>query len=148
MASGCAKRAVGTTLAGYLDGVEGKLDTLHTDLATTLAGYLDTVETKLQSVIDNTGAPSGGVKVGYVGSIATGADSQFGSQALSQGMLVKNISTGGEVLYIDAAATPTATGAFHLYPGESVFFAVTNANQVYMRAATGSSSGKACYSGA
>jgi Flp pilus assembly pilin Flp len=38
---------VGTTLAGYLDGVEGKLDTLHTDLGTTLAGYLDGVETLL-----------------------------------------------------------------------------------------------------
>ncbi len=33
-----------TAALGYLDGVEGKLDAIHTDLGTTLAGYLDGLE--------------------------------------------------------------------------------------------------------
>lgn len=35
---------VGTTIAGYVDGIEGKLDTLHTDVGTTIAGYVDGIE--------------------------------------------------------------------------------------------------------
>lgn len=38
------------TLAGYVDGIESKLDTIHTDLATTLAGYTDGLEGKLDTL--------------------------------------------------------------------------------------------------
>jgi hypothetical protein len=135
-------------LEGFVDGVETKLDTLHTDLGTTLAGYLDTVETKLQSVIDSLGIPSGGPKMGQVTAIATGADSNFGSQALTRGMVIKNISSAGEKLYLSHAATPTSTNSYVLYPGETTpFIECSNANLIYMRSSTGST-GAASYAGA
>lgn len=57
--------AVGTTLAGYLDGVETlitstntKLDSVITGISTTLAGYLDGVETLIGTTNTSIGATS------------------------------------------------------------------------------------------
>lgn len=59
-------------LLGYLDGVEGKLDSLHTDLGTTLAGYLDTVEAKLQTIADDIVAATVATATADVASNAAG----------------------------------------------------------------------------
>jgi hypothetical protein len=161
-------------LESYTDGLETlvtssntKLDTIHTDLATTLGayldgiealitstngyvdgleGYLDTVETKLQSIIDALGVPSGGSYTGYVGSIGTGADVSFSTQALSEGFYIKNVSTAGQVIYYGVSAAPSATTAPPLQPGEvSPFIRASNVTAMKMRASA--ASGAATYQG-
>ena len=144
---------LGTTLAGYLDGVEGKLDTLHADLGTTLAGYLDGLEgytdgleTKLDTIATNQGVPSGGFKTGQNTDIDTGAAEQFGSQALTRGLYVKNISTSGQYLYLGPTSGVASTDGWVLAPGEtSPFIEATNATAVYMLPSANNAA--ACYIG-
>jgi hypothetical protein len=90
--------------------------------------------------------PSGGPKLNQNSDIDTGADRTFSSQALTRGMVIKNISASGQLLYISHAATPTSTNSFVLAPGEfSPFLECTNANVPLMRPSADNAA--ACYAG-
>ncbi len=117
-----AKASVLCTTLATDDPSLTKLDTLHTDLA------------------------PAGPKMDQVGSIGMSADVQFASKTLAKGMAIKNISTGGQSLYLKDVATPTSSNSCVLLPGEwSNDIECTNANAIFMRASA--SGGAACYSG-
>jgi hypothetical protein len=107
---------------------------------------LDTLATHLSSIITALAVPSAGPKAGYVGSIGTGADVSFASEALTAGLYIKNASTTGQILYYSHAAAPSSTTAYSLLPGEvSPFIRASNANAIKMRASA--ASGAAAFSG-
>jgi hypothetical protein len=102
-----------------------KLDTLHTDIAPATL-YIEQI----------TAIPAIG-----------GTASQFTSQTLVKGMVIRNCSTGGQLLYITkSATTPTATNSYVIAPGESTpFLECTNANAWKVLASA--ASGAACMAG-
>jgi hypothetical protein len=143
-------RALLATISSSVDGLEGYTDQLEA-LLTTLQGYVDGLEGLITS--SNTALAQlhtdfgpGAPKIDQVGSIGTSADVQFATQTLTKGMSIKNVSTGGQTLYIKHSAGPTSSNSLLLAPGEwSDPIECTNANQVYMRASA--SGGAAAYSG-
>ena len=142
--SGSCTATVRATLAGqpYLPQLPMNLG--MTSSASAVAVVLasdDTVKTNIATHL-----PPASPKLGQVTSIGTSSDVQFTTQALVKGMQIKNISTGGQALYVSQAATPTSTNSMVLLPGEwSNDIECTNVTAVFMRAsATGAA---ACYSG-
>jgi hypothetical protein len=61
---------------------------------------------------------------------STNSSAAFSSQALQKGFYVKNISTGGQVVYLSHTTATTANG-YQLFPGEtSPLLETTNMNNV------------------
>lgn len=88
-----------TTMFGYLDGLEGKLDTLHTDLATTLAGYLDGLETLI-----------GATNSALGGTLAT--------SATATGNVAHDAADSGNPIKIGHKATSSLSGATMVSSGD------------------------------
>lgn len=104
-----------------------------------------TINTAIANILAALLPASAGFKADQNNDIDTGADRTFASQALVKGMLVTNISTASQSLYLSHATGPTATNSYVLGPGLSVWVPCTNANQLLMRPSADNAA--ACYLG-
>jgi len=124
-------------LEGYTDGLEGYVDQLE-GFVDQLEGYIDTVEAKLQSLIDNT-ATTSTWDHGSNLDVDTSAE-QLPSQAATKGVTVKAAATNTAAVYVGksdvTAGNTDATDGFPLEPGESITLPLTNANLIYVIAAS------------
>jgi hypothetical protein len=97
------------TVITHVDGLEGKLDTLHTDISPPTAGYY------------------GQGSVGTAATqIAAGA-----SQALKLGVVLENLHATQD-LYVGYDGSVTNANGYKLRPGQERAFPVSNRNVLYL----------------
>lgn len=90
---------------------------------------LTNVETLLTTIAARLAPPTAGWFAGQNTDIDTTSE-DLGSQALSKGLYVKNISTAGQIVYL-SQTTATSTNSWQLLPGEvSPFIEATNVSQI------------------
>ncbi len=143
-------------LEGFTDGIEGKLDTLHTDLATTLHADIATTLGALLTTL--AGAVSGGRMQSDVvtlpapnsagpfmgqNTVGTTPAAIGSTQALKHGVWIRNLHAT-QNLDFGSSSLSTSNG-YRLRPGEEKFVPVGNIAQLYVVGSGASTS--YCYSG-
>lgn len=68
---------------------------------------------------------------------ATSSAVALAAQSLSNGVVLTNLSTSTNDLYVGPSGVTSGTG-YKLIPGQSISFGVTNTNAIYVIAPTGS----------